>query len=285
MSKILVTGASGFIGTALVSRLKSLGHIIIGTGQGEVRSPDYFNDYQDESITHVYHLAARTFVPASWEMPEDFYSVNIMGTLNVLEFCRKNNISLTLVSAYIYGKQKEMPISESSAVEPNNPYAISKYMAETACHEYAREFDLSVTIVRPFNIYGINQPEHFLLPTIIKQAMDDEQIEVMDLVPKRDYLYLEDLVDALVMTMGHKGVHVYNAGSGVSYSVAEIIASVQSVLGTEKQVVSKKVERVSEVLDVVADISLIQNKLGWSPKTSFKQGIEYIVNERRGYRS
>ncbi len=282
MEYILVTGASGFIGSRLVSKLESIGLNIIkaDSSVGDIVEFNFIEEYKTYTIKHIFHLAAMTFVPDSWENPVDFYKTSVIGTGNVLELCRNKNIPLTFVSSYLYGKPKSLPILENSDVKSNNPYAHSKYLAEELCKFYSEYYDVKVTIARPFNIYGKDQKEIFLIPHIINQVLNKNEIKVKDLNPKRDYLYLDDLVDGLVKTMNSKSLFtIYNFGSGYSLSVKEIIDMVQDICNTNKEIISEDKERRDEILDVVADISKAKKELNWMPNTSFADGIKKIVKE------
>lgn len=285
MSKILVTGASGFIGRALTSRLKVQGRDVVpvDSADGDIASRETLAKFEQENIAHVFHLAGKTFVPDSWDDPQAFCQTNVLGTVNVLEFCRKRRIPMTYVSAYVYGHPDSLPISESSAIRPSNPYALTKRLAEEACEFYASAYELPVTTIRPFNVYGIGQAENFLIPAIINQALDGgEKIVVKDLAPKRDYVYLEDLVSALLATLDKPGGYrVYNIGSGVSLSVQEVIDAIQGIADTQKEVVCDNAVRTNELMDVVADITKAGNELGWQPGHSFHAGIENIIRSER----
>ncbi|MEO5358390.1 MAG: NAD(P)-dependent oxidoreductase [Nitrospirae bacterium YQR-1] len=275
---ILVTGSSGFIGKRLTARLLSEGYelSVFNRNCGDISSKDII---KFEHIEHVLHLAAKTFVPESWKEPYGFYNTNVMGTHNVLEFCRKHGCSMTFVSSYIYGIPKELPVNEQHPVNPGNPYSHSKYMAEELCRFYADNFKIKVTIIRPFNIYGPGQNDSFLIPAIIKQAVDTSTgtIEVMDLPPRRDFLYVEDFVDALMLTINNNTSSVYNVGAGYSLSVAEVIRTILKTLNTDKKIVSTNVTRENEINDVVADIAKIQNELNWAPRYSFDEGIAETI--------
>lgn len=283
MKNILITGSSGFIGKALLLKLQE-NFIVTGldSSHGSITEKDYFAPYLDKSISHVFHLAAKTFVPDSWENTYDFYNINVIGTENVLEFCRKTDASLTYISAYIYGQPEKLPISETHSINPNNPYAHSKYLAEQLCHFYSREFNVKITVIRPFNIYGIGQDERFLIPWILKQALFSDVIAVKDIAPKRDYIYIDDFIDALVATIGCEGTFsIYNIGSGCSLSVLDIINTIQKTIGTQKMVVSENVTRKNELNEVVADIGLAFKSLNWWPKHTFLEGIEKIVSHMK----
>lgn len=280
MSTFLITGAGGFLGRALTTRLQARGDTIIrlGRSDGDIADPATLRPHQGTRIDRVFHLAALTFVPQSWDHPAEFHRVNTGGTLNVLEFCRAQNIPLTHISAYLYGVPKTQPIREDHPLAPNNPYALSKALAEQACQFYAAVHGLPVTVVRPFNVYGPGQGGDFLIPSILTQVLKSDHIEVRDLAPKRDFLYIADLVELFLATMhAPAGYNVYNAGTGVSLSVAEAIATAQAEAATSKQVRSLQVTRVQEIDDTRADIARAQSELGWSPKHSFRDGIRATI--------
>ena len=285
MSKILVTGASGFIGRALAAKLRAGGRDVVplDSADGDIASWETLAKLEQENIAHIFHLAGKTFVPDSWGDPQAFCQTNVLGTINVLEFCRKSRIPMTYISAYVYGHPDGLPIGEDSPIRPNNPYALTKRLAEEACEFYASAYDLPVTTIRPFNVYGIGQADFFLIPAIISQALvAGEEIVVKDLAPKRDYVYLEDLVTALLATLNKPGGYrVYNIGSGISQSVQEVIDVIQEVADTRKKVVSNHAVRTNELMDVVADISKAGKELGWHPRFSFHAGIENIIRSER----
>ena len=276
---ILVTGSRGFIGRHLVERLKGLPDFNVfeyDMDDGDIsKDPLVF-----KGINHVFHLAARTFIPESWERPFDFYDVNIKGTLNALELCRRQGAGLTYISAYVYGQPENLPITEGHALKPNSPYMHSKVMAESLCEFYSKNYGVRISVLRPFNVYGPGQKEPFLIPRIINQVLDKERdrIEVTDIYPKRDYLYISDLIEALTLTINtDRSFSVYNVGSGYSMSVGEILNTIFNVSKIKKPIVSKDIRRKNEVMDVIADISKIKRELNWCPLTGFSDGIKKIL--------
>lgn len=280
MKKILVTGSSGFIGESLVAALQQKNYQILtfDSKDGNISDVDLSQKYANEEIFHVFHLAAKTFVPHSWENPLEFYQTSILGTQQVLELCRKNTIPMTFVSAYVYGIPQETPISEKVPPTPNNPYAHSKYLAEELCKFYAEYYNVKITIARPFNIYGKNQKSHFLIPHILNQVLKDDQITVKDLHPKRDYIYLDDLIDGLIKTMkSDQTFSIYNFGSGKEISVEEIINIIQKIAGSNKEIISEQIERKNEIMNVVADITKAKADLNWEAEHSFEDGIREIL--------
>lgn len=279
--KILVTGAGGFIGRALTAYLQKNGEQVTALTSGEL---DITDEQAVEAlpvsrIGHIVHLAGKTFVPRSWEAPAEFIETNTFGTMHMLELCRKHKIPMTYISAYIYGQPERNPIRETDRVCPNNPYAKSKYMAEELCEFYARQFDVRVSVIRPFNVYGAGQKDNFLIPQIIRHAMREDSIRVMDLSPRRDYVYLEDLLEAITLTVKNvQEYDVFNIGSGVSCSVEEVIALIQRIAGTHKPVECKNEARKNELNDVVADISHAKEILGWQPRHTLEQGLTEMIN-------
>ena len=276
--RILVTGASGFLGRPLCAALTANGANVIALGgrDGDMADPAVFA--RVAPVEHVFHLAARTFVPDSWTDPTGFHRTNVLGTINALEYCRLAGARLTFVSAYLYGVPQVLPIPESAVPRPNNPYALTKHLAEQACAFYARHQGVPVVVVRPFNIYGPGQAPHFLIPEIIRQVQARTPIRVKDLAPRRDYVYVDDVVDALMKTqVVTEPYAVFNVGSGHSISVAEVIEAVQRVAGTQLPVESENGVRREELSDVCADISRARQVLGWTPTHTFDQGIAKIL--------
>jgi len=277
--RILVTGSDGFIGKKLVNTLRNEGIIVeeFDRKHGDISSFTFNFDH----IDHVIHLASLVFVPASWENPASFYQTNVIGTINILELCRKHKCSLTYLSSYVYGAPQYLPVNENHPIYPASPYNHSKLLAENACMYYSSTFDIPVTIFRPVNIYGPGQNPDFLIPTIISQALNpaSEVIEVLDLRPKRDFLYIDDAVSAIHKSIGLKNAGVYNIGAGNSISVEEIIKTILEVSGIDKPYRSKNSERQNEIWDVYVDISKAATELNWHPETNFKKGIQQCIDE------
>jgi len=272
-NSVLVTGADGFIGSHLVKALRAEGHVVLthSTRQGDIKDCNL----SFEGVGHVFHLAARTFVPDSWAAPLSFYEVNLLGTVNVLEFCRTRAASLTLMSSYVYGPPARLPISEEEPLCAFNPYSHTKILAEETALYYHRQFGVPVTIVRPFNVYGPGQDRRFLIPTILTQAIDPGQpaIVVADLRPRRDYLFISDLIDLLTRTAFRREGGIFNAGSGSSWGVGDLIAMVNGLLPAPRAVHSNGLMRPDEVIDVIADISRARREFDWVPRVTLRDGL------------
>ena len=290
--RILVTGASGFVGNHLVGELRMQGAEVL-TLDTQDANPIDIRDWlrmtafagRSEKIDLVYHLAALMFVPYSFENPREVYEVNVLGTLNTLELCRLYHVEkIVFASSYVYGNPHYLPVDEDHPLNPTSPYARSKVLAEHLCKSYYEDCGLNCTIVRPFNIYGEGQGDSFLIPSIFNQLADGK-IELMDPEPRRDYLYIGDAIEAYLRAGNYSksDFEVFNIGSGVSYSVAEIVGKVVDASGRQEVEVNyQQRRRRAEIMDVVADIHKAKEKLGWEPKVGFVEGLSRYMKWRYG---
>jgi GDP-4-dehydro-6-deoxy-D-mannose reductase len=277
--EVILTGASGFIGRALYRRLMAEGREVLALSRadGDITDPNFWDSLPSARV--IVHLAASSYVPDSWKVPADFLVANVVGTQHALDWCGRRGARMVFSSAYVYGIPESLPVSESSPVRPNNPYALSKYMGEQCCEFSSRYLGVDVTALRVFNVFGHGQRQEFLFPTLIRQ-LTSSQILVKDLAPRRDYVYLPDVIEAFVRALDvPQGFSLMNIGSGKSHSVADIVASLQKVTGTNLPVVSESMPRSQEIADVRADINLAKKIMGWEPVFDLEAGIRDILKE------
>jgi nucleoside-diphosphate-sugar epimerase len=279
MSKILVTGANGFVGSFLCKALKALHHDVIelSSSAGDIIDPNTWKNIPASEI--VIHLAAKTFVPDSWKNPELFLQTNTLGTVLALEYCRKHGARMIFISSYLYGNPSNLPINELAPISIPNPYALSKKAAEDYCRFYAESYKINMVIIRPFNLYGFGQSNNFLIPEIILQVLNGKAIHIKDLEPKRDYIYIKDFIEAIIKCIDFHRFEIFNIGSGISYSVGEIIQMIQDICETDLPVISAAEKRPAEILDTIADISKARELLHWTPVTSMKEGLSIIISQ------
>ncbi len=280
MNQIIITGASGFVGKHLVNKLNETGYKVVEVTRknGEITEAITWNSLPKADV--VVHLAAKSFVPDSWTNISEFLNCNLGGTIEALNYCKLNNSKLIYVSSYLYGNPKKLPISESDELSVNNPYAMTKKMAEEACRFYADNLGVPVIILRPFNVYGLGQSDQFLIPSLIKQITSLKEVRVKDLVPKRDYIYIEDLISAIIKAVNYQtNFDIFNIGSGISHSVKDLIDIIQETVGTSYPVYSESSRRKNEIMDTIANISHAKKSLNWEPKWTLIEGIKIILNK------
>lgn len=277
MLDAIVTGASGFIGKAVCDRLDRDGLEVLRLQHTDGCVTDEVLWKNLPKSKALIHLAGRSYVPDSWQYPADFMQANVVGTQRALSWCKAAGARMVFSSAYVYGTPQRLPIHESDMVRPNNPYAISKYLAEQLCEFAARVEKVDVTALRIFNVFGPGQRAEFLIPSLIGQ-LQGREIRVMDMAPRRDYVYLADVVEAFSKAYGApQGYHCLNIGSGQSYSVAELVAEIQTAAGTVLPVASAGVVRPQEISDVRADTTQARKVLDWSPTWTLSAGLREIL--------
>ena len=280
MTSIAVTGSSGFIGHHLMKKLKERKFNVIALdlkNNVDISNWDHIKNLKN--IDLIFHLAGKTYVPYAYKEPKEFYAANVLGTLNILELCRKINARMVYTSSYIYGEPKKLPINEDHPINGTNPYTRSKIISEDLCRGYSNDFGVKIIIIRPFNVYGINQSKNFLIPSIIEQIKKNKEIVLKDPTPKRDYVYIDDLIDAFIKSIYLENyvLEIFNIGSGISISVNEIV---NMITGRFKYAITVKFtgeKRINEISDTVADIKKAKKILKWNPKINFKSGIKKII--------
>jgi UDP-glucose 4-epimerase len=262
--RIIVTGSHGFIGTRLVKALAYKGHEVISidlrTGF-DVTDWNSIKDINDFDV--IIHLAAISFVPKSYETPREMFRININGTLNMLELCRINKAKFIFTSSYVYGRPKYLPIDEKHPTDAFNPYCRSKLIGEDLCNSYNKDFGVPVLIFRPFNIYGSGQNGNFLIPLIQKQIEEDGIVRLKDSRPKRDFIHVDDVVDAYSKAVEYDKTNfeIFNIGSGTSYSVKEIAEMLVAQSGKSIPIEFSEEHRKREVLDTVCDNKKMRESL------------------------
>lgn len=280
MVDAIVTGAGGFLGKRLAERLGRDGFDVLALDRthGDISEEGMWQELP--AARTLFHLAGRTFVPDSWTQAPSFMAANVLGTQHALNWCKRHKAKLVFASAYVYGVPERLPIEESDPVRPNNPYALSKHVAEQLCEFAATHEQIPVVVLRLFNIYGAGQRPDFLIPTLLNRIRAKQDIEVMDLSPRRDYVFVDDVLSAFTKAMDvPDGYHCINIGSGRSYSVQEIIDILQEAAGTALPVVSSCAVRRNEIPDVRADITRARAVLGWRPEWDLPAGIRELMKE------
>jgi UDP-glucose 4-epimerase len=243
--------------------------------RGNITDPGSLEDIMKDADM-VFHLAAVSNVNYAIAHPRETFEINATGTLNLLEEARKNKIGkfVYISSSHVYGIPQYLPIGEEHPVSPREPYAASKASAEMLVGAYGLNYGLKTSIIRPFNMYGPGQSEDFIIPSIIKQANEKDKIELGNLTPTRDLLYITDAINGM-LTIAEHGDGIYNLGSGKETSIKEVVETVINIIDPAKKYVSIESRRRSNAVDIprmCADVSKLK-MLGWSPEVDLRDGL------------
>lgn len=277
---IAVAGSDGFVGRYVCAQLEQKGHTVIkiDISQGIDLCDRNIID-TIEPMDCFIHLANLVYVPASYADPERFYRINYITTLNALEICRKYNARMIYASSYIYGTPKYLPVDESHPINPFNPYAQTKVICEKMCEGYHRDFKVRVSILRPFNLYGVGQKGMLLIPEIIGQLKEGkEKIHLKAASPRRDYVNIIDVAAAFVACVNDTcDYNVYNVCSGESVSVLEITEIINKHLKKKVEFTFTESDRPNEVNETRGSYKKLEY-LGWRPSILFEEGVIQILD-------
>lgn len=277
--RIAVSGSDGFLGRNVCSQLESKGHDVvkIDLTQGfDLSNPESVKDIPQ--VDCFVHLANLVYVPGSYENPALYYRVNYMTTLNALEVCRRDKARLVYISSYIYGPPQYLPVDEKHPIVPFNPYAQTKVLCEKLCEGYHRDFDVMISVLRPFNLYGVAQKGKLLLPEIFEQIKAGKtEIQLKAASPRRDYVNVIDVAKAICLCAEIGGSYdVYNVCSGESVSVKEITEIINKNLKKKVQFLFSQSDRPNEVDETRGSCEKLKS-LGWAPSMTFEEGIKAII--------
>lgn len=298
--KILVTGGAGFIGSNLIDLLLSkedfevtcLDNLSGGWlknlkdaeknskfkfVKADIRKRDQIEPYF-KNIDYVFHLAALADIVPSIENPQDYFTTNVDGTFNVLECSRQAKVKrfVYAASSSCYGIPKSYPTPETSPIQPQYPYALTKYLGEQLVLHWANVYKLPSLSLRLFNVYGPRARTTGVYGAVfgvfLAQKLNNKPFTVVgDGSQTRDFTYVKDVVKAFLMAAESNFVgEIFNVGSSGHYSIKKLVA----LLGGEVTYIPK---RPGEPDITFADISKIQNKLGWRAQTSFEEGVEQLL--------
>ena len=313
MKKILITGGTGFAGSHLIdfylennpdyqlhsikrrrANVDNIGHLIVGSVKWY--DCDITDAHAVEDIIKliqpdiIHHLAAQSFVPASWSNPIYTFDVNLNGTIHILEAVKKHSphtILQVASSSETYGIPDIIPITEKNLPEPCSPYAVSKLAMDRICAQYKKSFGIKTVITRAFNHTGPRRGVEFVCSTFAKQISDIEKIgggtiKVGNLESKRDFTDVRDMVRAYV-------VSVEECEYGVPYNIcSEKMVTIQYVLDfllSIKKVgvnivVEKDPERMrpSDLHTLIGDCTQFKNKTGWETTISLERSLGDLLN-------
>lgn len=301
--RTLITGGAGFLGSALANRLVREGHTVLVLDDltaGDARQLDPAvlltrGDVRDvpklwsllQQVDCVYHLAARVRVPESIYYPRDYNEVNVGGTVAVMEAMRDTGVRRVVFtsSAALYGEQSQQPIKESQPPSPNSPYGVSKIAAEYYVSTLGALYEIETVSLRIFNAYGPGQdlpPSHPpVIPQLLRQGQTGGSLVILgDGTQTRDFVYVQDVVDALLLAATVAGANraVINIGSGRGIAINDLAQMVGNVTGREIGLLHNQ-GHSGGVSRLVADVSLAEKLLGWRPRTGLEEGLRCILDQ------
>lgn len=299
--RFLITGGAGFLGSSLANRLAADGHEVrvlddLSSGnrdflsltvhftRGDVNNiPQLWSMLQE--VDCVYHLAARVSVAQSILYPRDYNLVNVGGTVSLMEAMRDAGIRRVVLasSGAIYGHQNRQPVQESDTVHPDSPYAVSKWSAEQYVHTIGELWHIETVALRIFNAYGPRQAlpvSHApVVPRFLQQALTGGSLVLFgDGRQTRDFVYVDDVVNALVSAATAENVNRQNIniGSGVETKIDELVDQIERVVGRRVHRLYNN-EREGGVDRLVADISRARDLLDFRPYVPLATGLERLL--------
>jgi NAD dependent epimerase/dehydratase len=307
--RVLVTGASGFIGSHLVELLVKEGHEVrafvryngrddrghldrlpddvraaIEVHRGDLKDPEAIRKAVD-GRAWVFHLGALIAIPYSYQNPLDVVQTNVVGTAHVLDAARANKnlerVVLTSTSE-VYGTAQFVPITESHPLRGQSPYAATKIGADALGESYHRAFGLPVAILRPFNTFGPRQSARAIIPTIISQALTRSTVKLGSLDPRRDLTYVKDTAAGFLAIAGCDAAigRVVNIGRGDDLTIGELVERIAALIGRPITVETDPIRvrpAASEVGRLLAGTALARELMGWSPKYTLDEGLAETI--------
>jgi len=300
MKKVLVTGGAGFIGSHLVDRLIHEGCSVsiidnLSTGsldnvnknakfyEMDIRDSEISRVFEAERPEYVFHHAAQRDVKKSLEDPVSDSDVNIIGTVNILENCRRYDVYKHIYpsSAAVYGMPEYLPLDELHSINPISYYGISKYTPEQYIKVYSDLYGMKYTIFRYANVYGIRQDpkgEGGVVAIFMERLMKGK-IPVIygDGEQTRDFIYVDDIVEANIKALCYGDNETLNISTNIPVSINELYSLIKDMLEIEHDA-EHAGERAGDIRYSCLDNSKAMKLLDWKPKYSIKEGLRKTID-------
>lgn len=315
MSNYLVTGAAGFIGARTSQMLIEQGHTVVGIDnindaydprikeyrlkklqalkgfkfhKADISDKSSIDLFKSEKIDGVINLAARAGVRFSVDNPWAFVESNVTGTLNMLEVCRRFGCKKFILASTssIYGENPQYPTPETaSSSEPMQPYAASKKGAEALAHSYHHLYDIDVTIVRYFTVYGPAGRPDLAIFRFVKWIMEDEPIRINgDGTQSRGFTYVDDIARGTIAALKPLGYEIINLGGHEVITINGLVELVEDLTG-KKASVQYGPPNLADMFMNQADVSKAREMLGWNPQVNLREGIGNLIEWYKTERS
>ena len=301
--KYIVTGGAGFIGSNIVKKLVSRGDQVtvidnLNTGKKEnlvsVKDKIVFLkdsilnldllEKQTQDIDGIFHQAALASVQDSFSKPEEYHNVNVNGTENILKLAKKYNFKVVYASSSsVYGNPVKIPIKESDSKNPINPYAETKLEKEKLAKKYS-EIGVKIIGLRYFNVFGKGQSKEYagVLKLFLERIRDKSAPKINgDGSQFRDFVYVEDVADANIMSMDSKINHeFFNVGTNTSITILDLAKTIIKSSGLDIKP-SFGPALNGDVQKAIANIDLIKEKIGWKPTVFLEKWIDEIISMKK----
>lgn len=287
--KVIVTGASGFVGKSLTNKLRKKNASVYDFS-GDVRDfQQILSFFKKVRPSVVYHLAAQPLIEIGKTSPVETFDVNIRGSWNVLEAARQLGVEKIVLASttHVYGNNPNLPYKEEYYPQPSRPYETSKASADLLAQTYADTYNLPVEICRMVNLYGPGDSNMSrIFPYVINKLNKGENPVAFDVGAVRDFLYIDDAVDGYIKIVEAnlpdiRRTRVFNFGTGKPVNVLELIQKIINIYGAkDRKVVIKPLpkEREKEIQKQYVSTEKAKRLLGWSPKTDLHKGIKKTIN-------
>jgi len=308
MSNYLVTGAAGFIGARTSEMLIEQGHTVVGIDnmndaydpkmkdyrlkrlqaldgfrfhRDDVSEKSVIDLFKDEKLDGVIHLAARAGVRFSVDNPWVFLETNVMGTLNMLEVCRQFGCKKFIMASTssIYGENPPYPTPETaSSSEPMQPYAASKKGAEAMCHAYHHLYNIDISILRYFTVYGPAGRPDLAHLRFMQWINEEKPVRVNgDGNHSRGFTYIDDIARGTILALKPVGFEVFNLGGHEVITVKNLITLMEEILG-KKASVQYGPANPADMLTNQADVTKAGKLLGWEPQVDMREGVQRLAD-------
>ena len=301
--KYIVTGGAGFIGSNIVKKLVARGDNVVvidnlNTGKEEnlssvkdkiiflkddILNVDLLEQHTNE-IDGIFHQAALASVQDSFSKPEEYNNVNVNGTENILKLAKKNDFKVVYASSSsVYGNPEKIPISESDSKNPINPYAETKLKKEKLAEKYS-QIGVKVIVLRYFNVFGKGQSKEYagVLKLFLERIRDQLPPKINgDGTQFRDFVYVEDVADANIMSMDSEVNHeFFNVGTNTSITILELAKTIIESAGLNMEPIFGPALK-GDVQKTIANIDLIKEKIGWKPTVFLEEWINEIISMKK----
>ena len=300
---IFVTGGAGFLGSEVVRQISASGGNVIVYDNLSSGKKKFIQDYprvkvikgdvKNRSTIHkaiqksqyIINLAALPFIPDSFHYPQEFFEVNTNGTLNlILESIDHKKIKnfVHISTSEVYGSAKKSPMDENHPILPQSTYAVSKLAGEKAVFTMHKEHDFPAVMIRPFNTYGPNITQPYIIPEIVMQVLGkNSEVHLGNINAERDFTFVSDTANGIIKALFSKKAigETINLGSGKSYKIKNIVKLVSSILEKKVTITSNKDRlRPFDVNKLVCDNRKAKTILDWEPKIAFDEGLKNTID-------